>query len=49
LQVDIFTNYGGEDAKRRSVSLRLKDRKETFKVADVDFWVRLRQMSLNLS
>ncbi len=37
LQVDIFTNYGREDEKRRSVTLRLKDKKETFKVADVEF------------
>lgn len=37
LQIDIFTNYGREDEKRRSVTLRLTERKETFKVADVEF------------
>jgi len=37
LQVDIFTNYGRDDEKRRSVTLRLTDRKETFKVADIEF------------
>lgn len=37
LQVDIFTNFGREDEKRRSVTLRLTDRKETFKVADIEF------------
>lgn len=37
LQVDIFTNYGRPEEKRRSVTLRLKDKKETFTVADVEF------------
>ncbi len=37
LQVDIFTNFGRDDEKRRSVTLRLTDRKETFKVADIEF------------
>ena len=37
LQIDIFTNYGRDDEKRRSVTLRLTDRKETFKVADIEF------------
>jgi tetratricopeptide (TPR) repeat protein len=37
LQVDVFTNYGRADEKRRSVTLRLKDKKETFTVADVEF------------
>ncbi len=37
LQVDIFTNFGRENEKRRSVTLRLTDAKETFKVADIEF------------
>ncbi|HPT47247.1 MAG TPA: DUF2135 domain-containing protein, partial [Candidatus Rifleibacterium sp.] len=37
LQVDIFTNFGRADEKRRSVTLRLTDSKETFKVADIEF------------
>lgn len=37
LQVDIFTNYGRDDEKRRSVTLRLKENKETFTVAEVEF------------
>ncbi|MBU1108566.1 MAG: DUF2135 domain-containing protein [Candidatus Riflebacteria bacterium] len=37
LQVDLFTNFGRESEKRRSVTLRLTDNKETFKVADIEF------------
>jgi len=37
LQVDLFTNYGRENEKRRSVTLRLTENKETFKVADIEF------------
>lgn len=37
LQVDIFTNYGREDEKCRSVTLRLKENKETFTVAEIEF------------
>lgn len=37
LQVDIFTNFGRADEKRRSVTLRLTENKETFKVADIEF------------
>ncbi|NCB39946.1 MAG: DUF2135 domain-containing protein [Erysipelotrichia bacterium] len=37
LQVDIFTNFGRADEKRRSVTLRLTGNKETFKVADIEF------------
>lgn len=37
LQVDIFTNYGREDEKRRSVTLRLKENRETFTVAEIEF------------
>ncbi|MEW6709891.1 MAG: DUF2135 domain-containing protein [Candidatus Riflebacteria bacterium] len=37
LQVDIFTNYGRDDEKRRSVTLRLKENRETFTVAEVEF------------
>lgn len=37
LQVDIFTNYGRENEKRRSVTLRLKENRETFTVAEIEF------------
>ncbi len=37
LQVDIFTNYGRKDEKRRSVTLRLKENKDTFTVAEIEF------------
>ncbi len=37
LQVDIFTNYGRSDEKRRSVTLRLKENKDTFTVAEIEF------------
>jgi hypothetical protein len=37
LQVDLFTNYGRENEKRRSVTLRLTENKETFTVADIEF------------
>lgn len=37
LQVDIFTNYGRENEKRRSVTLRLTENKETFTVAEIEF------------
>ena len=35
LQVDVYTNYGRANQKRRSVTLRLTEEKETFTVADV--------------
>lgn len=35
LQVDIYTHYGRPDQKRRSVTLRLTEEKETFTVAEV--------------
>ncbi len=37
LQVDLFTNYGRENEKRRSVTRRLTENKETFTVADIEF------------
>lgn len=37
LQVDLFTNFGRENEKRRSVTLRLTESKQTFKVADIEF------------
>lgn len=37
LQVDLFTNFGRENEKRRSVTLRLTENKETFTVADIEF------------
>jgi hypothetical protein len=37
LQVDLFSNYGRENEKLRSVTLRLTGNKETFTVADIEF------------
>lgn len=37
LQLDIFTNYGRSDEKRQSITLRLKEKKETFPVGEVTF------------
>lgn len=37
LQVDVITNYGRKNEQRRSVTLRLTDRKETFTVAEIAF------------
>ncbi|HEY9069050.1 MAG TPA: DUF2135 domain-containing protein, partial [Candidatus Ozemobacteraceae bacterium] len=37
LQVDVFTNYGRPNEKRRSITMRLTDRKETFTVGEVEF------------
>lgn len=37
LQVDVFTNYGRPNEKRRSVTLRLTSKKETFTVAEIEF------------
>jgi Ca-activated chloride channel homolog len=37
LQLDVFTHYGRPNERRDSVTLRLKDTKETVKVADVEF------------
>ncbi len=37
LQLDIYTNYGRPDQKRRSVTLRLSEKKETFTVAELVF------------
>lgn len=37
LQVDVFTNYGRPNEKRRSITMRLTERKETFTVSEVEF------------
>ena len=37
LQVDVFTHYGRPDEERQSITLRLKDAKETISVADIRF------------
>jgi hypothetical protein len=37
LQVDVFTNYGRDNERRNSITLRLKDKQETVKVGDVEF------------
>jgi len=37
LQVDIYTNYGRRNQKRRSLTLRLTKRKETFDVGSIRF------------
>ncbi len=37
LQVDVFTNYGRENEQRRSITLRLKQRREVVSVGEVDF------------
>ncbi|HOY67207.1 MAG TPA: VIT domain-containing protein [Candidatus Ozemobacteraceae bacterium] len=37
LQVDVFSNYGRPNEKRRSITMRLTDRKETFTVGEVEF------------
>lgn len=37
LQVDVFTNYGRKNEKRRSTTLRLTGNKETFTVAEMEF------------
>ena len=37
LQVDVYTNYGRHNEKRRSLTLRLTERKEMFTVGDISF------------
>ena len=37
LQVEIFTNYGRPNQKRRAITLRLTDKKETFTVGKIKF------------
>jgi len=37
LQVDVFTNFGRSNEKRRSVTLRLTKKKESFTVAEIEF------------
>jgi Ca-activated chloride channel family protein len=37
LQVDVYTNYGRRNQRRRSMTLRLTKRKETFTVAKIRF------------
>ena len=35
LQVDVYTNYGRANQKRKSITLRLTKSKETFTVANI--------------
>lgn len=37
LQVDVFTNYGRPDEQRKSITLRLAGKKETFTVGQIEF------------
>lgn len=37
LQVDVFTNWGRENEKRRSMTLRLTENKEEFVVGEIEF------------
>ncbi len=37
LQVDVFTHYGRPQEKRRSMTLRLTERKENFTVGEIEF------------
>lgn len=37
LQVDVFTHYGRENEKRKSITLRLKERKETVDIGEIEF------------
>ena len=37
LQAEVFTNYGRSNEKRETITLRLKERKETFEVGVVEF------------
>jgi len=37
LQVDVFTNYGRPTEQRKSLTLRLTEKKETFTVGQIEF------------
>jgi uncharacterized protein YfaP (DUF2135 family) len=37
LQVDIFTNYGRPNEQHKSLTIRLKEAKETFTVGQIEF------------
>jgi uncharacterized protein YfaP (DUF2135 family) len=37
LQMDVFTNFGRPNEKRQSITLRLKEARETFHVGDIEF------------
>jgi len=37
LQVDVFSNYGRPNEKRKSMTLRLTEKKETFTVGEIEF------------
>ena len=37
VEVDVFTHYGRPNQQRKSLSLRLKEAKETFKVGEIEF------------
>ena len=37
LQVDVFTNYGRPNQKRKSITIRLTEKKETFTVGEIEF------------
>jgi len=36
LQAELFTDYGRENEKRRAVTLRLGEKKETVKVGEIE-------------
>jgi Ca-activated chloride channel homolog len=37
VQVDVFTNYGRANEQRKSLTLRLKDAQETFRIGEIEF------------
>ena len=37
VQVDVFTNYGRENEQRKSLTLRLKEEKETIPIGQIEF------------
>jgi len=37
VQMDVFTNFGRENQRRKSVTLRLKEKEETVKIGEIEF------------
>jgi uncharacterized protein YfaP (DUF2135 family) len=37
LQVDVFTHYGRPNEQRKSLTLRLSEKKETFTIGQIEF------------
>jgi len=37
VQAEVFTNFGRPNEQRRSITLRLESRNDTFKVGEVEF------------